>query len=83
VAEPQTHIVYRNRVEHDFYESGMMVPLGGGLLVGFLVFLGLCKLFERHLNRWSGDRGGNNMLMGGFALAAIGAGVAVFKYLML
>ena len=32
MADTQTHIVYRNRVEHDFYESGMMVPLVGGLV---------------------------------------------------
>lgn len=82
MSETQTHIVYRNRIEHDFYESGMLVPLGGALIVGFLVFLALCNIFEKHMNRWiRRDRNGNNTLMVAFGFVAVGCGVAVFKYL--
>ena len=51
--QTQTHIVYRNRLEHDFYESGMLIPLIGALLAGFVVFLALAALFERASRRWS------------------------------
>lgn len=80
---PQPIIVYRSQAEYDFYQSGMMIPMLGGMAVGFVVFLALCKLFERHVNRWNGDRGGNNMLLGGFGLLAFGAGMFTFNWLMI
>ena len=80
MADTQTHIVYRNRVEHDFYESGMMVPLVGGLVAGFLVFLALAALFERITRRWSIGKL-DNMLLAGFGLIAAGCGAGVFHWL--
>jgi hypothetical protein len=67
MSEPQTHIVYRNRVEHDFYESGMMVPLGGGLIVGFLVFLVLAWVAQKLSRDWRGP--------GNFAIGAAALGI--------
>lgn len=78
--QTQTHIVYRNRLEHDFYESGMLIPLIGALLAGFVVFLALAALFERASRRWSIGKL-DNMLLGGFGLIAAGCGAAVFRWL--
>ena len=80
MSQPQTHIVYRNRVEHDFYESGMLVPLGGGLLVGFLVFLALASLAKKVSKDW---RGPSNTAITLAAIVAVVAGGFTFHSLML
>ena len=43
MADTQTHIVYRNRIEHDLYENNLLVPIFGGLGTFLIVFLILMK----------------------------------------
>lgn len=77
----QTHIVYRNRMEHDFYESGMLVPLLGGLGVGLLVFLVLIavagKVLDKHFRMWA------NWMMGASAVVSLCVGWLVLKWLLI
>ena len=80
MSDPQTHIVYRNRAEHDFYESGMMIPLIGGLGVGFLLFLGLMAIIQMPRR---GFHGPSNFAVGVAAVISLIAGGAAFHFLML
>lgn len=45
---PQTQsiIIYRNPYEQQFWESGMIVPLGVSLIVFFVVFLGMSRVLQ-------------------------------------
>lgn len=80
MSDPQTHIVYRNRAEHDFYESGMMIPLIGGLGVGFIVFLLLAGLAKKLSRDW---RGPNDFAMGAAIVVALCSGALMFQWLFI
>jgi len=79
MSQPDTHIVYRNRAEHDFYESGMMVPLIGGLGAGFITMLILAAIAEKF------SRGGrqNGLVVGGCCIASLCVGVLTFNWLFI
>lgn len=79
MSQPQSIIVYRNPVEAQFWESGMAFPLMAGLGVFFLLFLFLCKIFERKLNRSRHS----NLLLAVLGIAAAVPGILVFNHLML
>jgi len=74
----QSIIVYRNPVEAAFWESGIIVPLGGGLGTGFIVFLLLTALAKKVSRDW---RGPSNLAMGAAAVVALIAGGLVFHWL--
>lgn len=74
----QSIIVYRNPVEAAFWESGVIVPLGGFLVVGFVVFLLLMWIAEKVTKRWQGP---NNFVTGAAAVVAICAGLLTFHWL--
>lgn len=78
--QTQTHIVYRNRVEHDFYESGMMIPLIGGLSIGFLVFVFLAWAAQKASRSW---RGPSQLAIVASAVVAIICGGYTFNHLMI
>lgn len=78
MADTQTVIVYRNRVEHDFYESGMLIPLIGGLGVGLLTMLFLAWLVGKLSRDW---RGPNGLVVGACCVASLCAGVLTFHWL--
>ena len=80
MSDPQTHIVYQNRLQYDFYESGMMIPLIGGLGVGFLLFLALMWLAGKASKSWSGP---SNFVTGAAAVVSLCAGALTFHFLML
>lgn len=80
MADTKTVIVYRNRAEHDFYESGMMVPLIGGLGVGLLTMLFLAWLAGKLTRDWRGPSG---WMVGICCLASVAAGVLTFKWLFI
>lgn len=81
MSNTQSIVVY-TPVEHALYNGGMLIPLMGGLLAGFLVFLVLAALFERVTRRWSIGKL-DNMLLAGFGLVAAGCGAAVFQWLVI
>lgn len=77
----QTHsiIVYRNPVEQAFWESGLIVPLGGCLLTFLLVFVLLMKLAGRHAT-WRGTKA--TVIQWAAGLTAAAAAIYVFTLLM-
>lgn len=78
MADTQTVIVYRNRAEHDFYESGMMIPLIGGLGVGLLTMLFLAWVAGKLSRDWRGPSG---LVVGACCVASLVAGVLTFNWL--
>lgn len=80
MSDPQTHIVYQNRVQYDFYESSMMIPLIGGLGVGFLMFLALMWLASKASSSWSGP---SNIVTGAAAVVSLLPGAMAFHWMML
>jgi flagellar biogenesis protein FliO len=74
----QSIIIYRSPYEAAFYESGLIVPLCGGLLAFFLVVLSLSWAVERLARR----RMNNQRMWTIFALAGF-AGVGTFRYLVI
>lgn len=76
----QSIIVYRNPVEAAFWESGMIVPLGGGLGVGFIVFLLLMWIAQKVSRDW---RGPSNLATGAAAVVSLCVGALTFHWLML
>lgn len=76
----QTHIVYRNRAEHDFYESGMMIPLFGGLAAGFVTMLVLCWIAGRVTQRISGPSG---LVVGASCVVSVCVGLLAFNWLLI
>lgn len=80
MTQPNTHIVYQNRLQHDFYESGLMFPLIGGLAAFFLAFLAIVWVAQKAARKF---RKPDHWVTGaaGFGAAVIGA--LVFNYLMI
>lgn len=76
----QTHIVYRSRAEHDFYESGMLIPLLGGLGAGLITMLFLAWVAGKLSRDW---RGPNGYVVGASCVASFCVGVLVFNWLMI
>jgi len=79
MSQNQSITVYTNPYQRDFYESGMLIPLIGGLAVGFILFLALMKLAERMI----GSRRVSNLTMGGAAIAALCAGALTLHWLFI
>ena len=69
-------VVYTNPYARDFYESGMMIPLLGGLVSGLVVFVILCTVFGTYVNRNKG-----NVFLAIFAIFSLLAGGIVFSQL--
>lgn len=74
----QSIIVYRNPAEAAFWQSGMFVPLFGGLGVGMLVFILLTHMFDRAINRSN-----NNTPMIVCAILSVIAGAFTFHWLLI
>lgn len=74
----QSIIVYRNPAEAAFWESGMLIPLVGGLGVGFILFLVLMKIATKVSRDW---RGPSNFVTGAAAVVSICAGVLTLLWL--
>ncbi len=80
MSNTQSIIVYRNPAEAAFWESGMLIPLFGGLATGFLIFCVLAAVAKKFSGDW---RGPSNMALGAAGVAAFAAGVLTFDWLML
>lgn len=76
----QSIIVYRNPAEVAFWESGMIVPLGGGLGAGFITFLILMWIAQKVSRDW---RGPSNFVTGAAAVASICVGALAFHWLFI
>jgi len=79
MSQHQSITVYTNPYQRDFYESGMLIPLMGGLGTGFIVFILLMWLAERIL----GNRRVNDLVMVGAGAAALCAGALTFHWLFI
>lgn len=79
MSQHQSITVYTSPYQRDFYESGMLIPLIGGLAVGFILFLALMKLAERVV----GGYRVSNLTMGGAAVFALCAGALTFHWLFI
>lgn len=75
----QSIIVYRNPAEAAFWESGMAVPLGGGLVTFLIAMVALNYIAGKVIRKWK-DRTSDRVTAGTFFVSAI-LGVLVFKYL--
>lgn len=75
----QSIIVYRNPVEAAFWESGIIVPLGGALGTGFIVFLLLMWVAQKVSRRWQGPP---DWMTISAAILSIAAGISAFTLLM-
>lgn len=75
----QSIIVYRNPIEAAFWESGMLLPLMGGLGVGFIVFLLLMWIAGKVSRDW---RGPPNWMTASAGVVSVIAGFLVFHNLM-
>jgi archaellum biogenesis protein FlaJ (TadC family) len=76
----QSIIVYRNPVEQAFWESGIVVPLGGALATFFLVMVGMMMLFNWVARELSKPQPGNFEIGVAFAFAGTVA-ILVFQWL--
>jgi len=76
----QSIIVYRNPAEAAFWESGIIVPLGGSLATFFFVVLGMMTLLNWVARERSKLQPGNFELGVAFVTAGIAA-VLVFRWL--
>lgn len=80
MSNTQSIIVYRNPAEAAFWESGMLIPLIGGLGTGFLVFIVLAAIAKKLSRDW---RGPSNLALGAAGIASVAAGLLAFNWLML
>jgi len=76
----QSIIVYTNPYQRDFYESGMLIPLIGGLTVFFITFLILMWVAQKVSRDW---RGPNNFVTGAAAVGGICIGALAFHWLFI
>lgn len=74
----QSIIVYRSPIEAAFYESNLLIPIGGGLIAFFLVVVVLGMALNKYY--WHATQEWMTWVI--FALAAV-AGVAVYQYLVI
>jgi len=81
MTQPVIVVVTASPAEAAFYYGGFAIPLMGGLAVGFVVFLLLMKVFDRHINgpgsRWA------NWILGCSAVISLIAGALTFHWLFL
>lgn len=79
----QSIIVYRNPAEAAFWESGMVIPLGGAMIVGFLSFL-VVIFISNKLSGTSYRRHRRGKIIDWTAaLASFALSVFTFNYLMI
>ena len=72
----QSIIVYRNPMEQQFWESGMIVPLGAGMLTFLIVTYSLAMAMEKFAWNWSRRHGA----AGGYIAAGAGFLAAAFVF---
>ena len=78
--ETQTHIVYRNRIEHDVYESGLLIPIVLAMVAFLVVFVTTQKIVEK-VAGWR--VGQSQFTLGGCGIAGLIAAATVFKYFLI
>ena len=78
--QTQSVIVYRNPAEQAFWESGVIIPLGGSLVVFLIVVMSLMRLVETKTRVFTSAR--KNSTISVFIIASIMA-IATFNYLMI
>lgn len=76
----QSIIVYRNPAEAAFWESGMLIPLLGGLGSFLIVMLILSAIANKASRDWRGPSG---LVVGTCCVVSAAVGIFVFKTLML
>ena len=76
----QSIIIYRNPVEAAFWENGMVFPLFVSLCVFMLVMVGLVKIIERKIQRWTTEWA-NAYTVLAIIISAVAAG-GVFHWMM-
>lgn len=79
MSSTQSIIVYHNPAQQAFWEGGYLIPIGGSLLAGMLLFIGLLTLAERFL----GNSRVNWFIMLASATASVSLAVLVFGWLFI
>ena len=78
--ETQTHIVYRNRIEHDLYESGLLVPIVFAMIAFVVAFVSIHWIVQKFAG-WRVSQ--SQYTIAGCGIAGLVAAASVFKYFLI